>query len=486
MLQGKRLLELWYGGGKCLLAVEFAQARFEERKREHKLTPSNSCIALLFCKANNILTWRLELLKRFPMYQLIENPTKASRESIPAGPYILLFQHHLVAPRLALVMDLIKVHNPCTLILDESTAIKNPSTKISEAFHTIAERSLPPRIGLTGNAIPESPREIWSQFQFVYGSANPLGPSYYAFRRRWFISDGYGWHLDHSKRDTFFTLLTRYTCTLNAETMPLYKSFLSQFSVQPIVELYTESPEQRRLLDYLYSNWALPRDPDPALAAQIQENFSPSLEALSSDIEMNHTMAVLSKAQQISSGFYYDEEKRVHYLKHNPKLAQLVEIVHQLFIEKPDRQIIVWSALIAEREPILNALTQAGYRATCGTTEENLLAFCHPEPTKRTQIIIARVAASHGLNELANADTAIFFSNAYSQELRNQAATRNTEARQHHPVVSIIDLCGSAQRDLEIVTSLQAKNFTLLTAKNILNKYSKPLPSKRTKDKICL
>lgn len=470
LLEGKRLLELWYGGGKCLISMEFALAC-------HEKEGMSRVAAFVYCKARNMLTWKRELLKHFPHLVLLINPTyeETCRQLVELKQdqaVVVAYSQSLVAKRVKEMIGHGRTLHPSCLILDESTCIKNPGTQIAKAFHEIKKVCPVPTIAMTGNAIPEGPQEIWSQFQYAYGDKNPLGVSYYAFRKTYFIDTGMGWTLDASKRDALFTLLTKYVCTLDAETMPLYKAFLAQFNIQRAVELYEESAEQRRLLDYLYTNWALPRDPSPELAAQMEENFEPSLDALSSDIEMSYSFSILQKAQQIASGFYYDEAGTPIYLKTNPKLDQLEEVLTQLFIENPKRQVIVWSAYLAERPPIEDMLMRLNLRYVIGASDESLLSFTHSDTMQRAQVIILSPRQSQGFNELREADVSIFYSNSYSQELRNQAETRNTGARQAHPLVTLIDLCGPRLLDMDVVTALQAKNFSMLTAHTLVNKYA--------------
>ena len=81
------------------------------------------------------------------------------------------------------------------------------------------------------------------------------------------------------------------------------------------------------------------------------------------------------------------------------------------------------------------------------------------------------IDVSEGFNELAVADTAIFFSNDFSQEKRNQAEGRLPRPNNPADMVFHIDLASQDGRDLEVVTALQSKNLTKERLATITNKY---------------
>ena len=67
-----------------------------------------------------------------------------------------------------------------TIILDESTYIKNPTAKRTKAITNIAHK-MKYRIAMTGTPIPNTVLDLWSQV-FAIDEGSRLGSTYYAFR----------------------------------------------------------------------------------------------------------------------------------------------------------------------------------------------------------------------------------------------------------------------------------------------------------------
>src|SRR5690606_38015207 len=95
-------------------------------------------------------------------------------------------------------------------------------------------------------------------------------------------------------------------------------------------------------------------------------------------------------------------------------------------------------------------------------------------PIPPASAIIMPITVSQGFNELVGADVAVYFSNVYSQELRNQAEHRIDRLGQKFPTITHVDLCGDHMGDAEVITALQCKNFSPERANAIVNKYAKP------------
>lgn len=79
------------------------------------------------------------------------------------------------------------------VVLDESTVIKNPKTRVS-AFYVNHFRNVPHRWALTGIPNPESPLDVFSQMAWLHGSF--LGcRSFWDYRARNFTRSSYDWAL---------------------------------------------------------------------------------------------------------------------------------------------------------------------------------------------------------------------------------------------------------------------------------------------------
>jgi hypothetical protein len=204
-----------------------------------------------------------------------------------------------------------------------------------------------------------------------------------------------------------------------------------------IEEFDIEKPQKDALVE-LFDDWALTYE------EQVDE--------------YNYIMTLQMKAQQICSGFFIQQDGSVALLvtqAKNNKVIALYDIVHQLMDEKAARKIIVWRKFVAETVLIERQLQEFG--CVIGPDEESLEIFMKDPGI---HIIIMPVDCSQGFNELAVADTSIFFSNSYSVDSRTQAEARIERQGQKANHVTHIDLCTRIHRDREIITMLQAKDFS--------------------------
>lgn len=450
--QGRRMLILPYGARKSWVLLEHMI---------YEADPHHHMIAAITCRRRNMLTWRNEIKRWYPGVRVIENMREL--ETAPTGYSIWLIPQSELATKKDEIIRLLRVRKPGSLLMDESTRIKNPDAKMTKAALEIALVH-PNPFCMTGKAMPEHPKEIYSQFAFAYGTANPFGRSYYAFLRRWFIKHDYGYALRLDLADEFYRTIRRNVVVFDEEGSEEFLAFLSGRRTEYILETYSPSQEQRKLLDRLFTTWSLSDDPEATdlSAEEAEEQLDNTGVA-----EYTSTMAVLSKAYQICSGFYYDSQRNPVTLKHNPKVDRVLELLETLFEEKPDRQVIIWHHFKVEREMLRTVLSK--YRTVVGPDEEALTKFAN----KEAQIILMPAATSEGFNELAQADTAIFLSLSRSQEKRDQAEARNTGPRQLYPVANIIDLGGDGLADSDTAAAMQAKSFSPKMISAIVNKYSK-------------
>lgn len=469
-----RALFLRYGAGKSRIALEYV---FLSRPNP----PTRSLQCIIFCKARNVATWYAEINKWFPaahiasrdegVLTLVEELSKIGKEVLLLKvPDFLIIPHNRIFALQAPLSKLIQYYDP-DLIMDESTGIKNNKAQVTQAACELRSFLLPQckTLVLSGNPIPENPMEIFTQFEFAYGENNPFGNSYYQFLRNWCIKTNYGYTLRLERIDEYKKVVMDYSLGYKPEHQEKWAYRLEGKRVQYAIEYYTPSRQQVNLLEHLWEHWELPET-----GPITEEKDEVTRRAQHSTEEFSYSISMLQKAQQIAGGFYYDARNSPVYLRTSPKIDLLIEVLQTLLAENPARQIIVWQDYIAEREPILLALSEAQISAVLGPDDEALKLFefgAGPLQLKPS-VVVMPARTSHGLNSLKNADTAIFFSSPYSQELRAQAEERNTALRQQYPVVNIIDLAAPGMADLEVVVAQQAKSFTPDRARTIVNKYS--------------
>jgi len=409
-------------------------------------------LGLVLCKKHNIGTWRTEIALRYPTVEVLSDTIsldtieKLYDRGHGLHRTVLLLSWQSLGRKVDRILAFLKKHMPLSIIADESTAIKNSTTSTAAAAHKVAQATAGHqvlRLALVGEPAPEKPEELWSQFQFCWPERNPLGRTYYAFLRKWFIRHDHGYSLLLETRDQFYELVRRNLIELTLEELAIWRSAMGIQKVHHAVEIYEPSSEQAELLNYLLTHWALP--------------LEESSHEEGSDLEMQDTMAISQKMQQIASGFYYDREKRPLFLKHNPKLVLLLDLLERLLKFDPNRQIVIWQQFRAEVPMLLRGIELLIGKGivSVGTDPEQLALF----RSRQTRIALAPATKTQGLNELVGADVNIFFSSPWSSELREQALARLERLGQRSTVVTHIDVCSSELIDRRIVEALQAKSL---------------------------
>lgn len=89
-----------------------------------------------------------------------------------------------------------------TVVIDESTKIKNRATKLFKALRKVAKH-WERLIELTGTPSPQGLTDLWSQL-FLIDRGERLGRTLTAFRERWFNKDYMGWNYEpkpHAQRE---------------------------------------------------------------------------------------------------------------------------------------------------------------------------------------------------------------------------------------------------------------------------------------------
>ncbi len=438
-----------YGSGKTRVAL----------LRMRKLLLNNQstlCMGLVFIRKHNRAGWKREIDKVFPGedIQVIDETNYKNWEPSARRPAIILWGHHNADRHLDwLLTDVIHGSRPEIVIVDESTRIKNSKTKTTKAIlkiGSVAQTEYQSELMImTGDPCPESPTEIWSQFQFLWPKANPFGTTYYRFLQIWFRHSDHGPILKFEKRKEFEALLDRYSHTPSEDDWEELEKAKGITHRRYMVEEYEPTAHQKSQLQRLRSRMEI------------------------DDHELWSAGACWQIGQQLCSGFYYHPETKIPVWEPGdtyPKLNLLTTVLDVLFTEQALRQIIIWIKYVAERTLIQQHLSTHNYRNVIGPDENALSKFMN----HGVRILLMPADISEGFDELSGADTNIFYSNTASQEKRNQAEGRIDRPNDGTPRDTIlhIDLVGKDMPDADIATLLQAKNFTPARMNYTVNEFT--------------
>lgn len=436
-LSTKRLLVLRYGAGKSWIML--AAANMLHRH----CTVWSGLSGIILCRLRNIQTWKDEIAKRHPLSKAysIDEIGDQTWELFDHNTWILV-PHHLVQKYWDTLTTIVACR-PHALICDESTKIKNPKAQRTKACHGLAKVHadvVPPgfRACLTGNATPEGAQEIWSQIQFCFPGHNPLGHTYYSMLDKYFIVADRGSPVlatSGPPAERFRTICRERVSRMTPAQWDAFKQS-DKTAVTYRTEYFHETDQQRAMIKSLEESWELEHEDGEKVD------------------QYSYTMQLFAKAQQIANGFWRHMDGETDWLDDNPKLSLLMQIVGDILEERATASIVIWCHYKEDYVAIGTALADADITYEIGPMDVPMARFANHQ----VSVLLMPVSVSEGFNSIAEvSDIAIFYSNVYSIETRNQAEHRHIRLNQKSPLVTIVDLCGYDSRDRHVIESLQNK-----------------------------
>tara|TARA_R110000851_G_scaffold222665_2_gene375498 strand:+ start:950 stop:2695 length:1746 start_codon:yes stop_codon:yes gene_type:complete len=289
-------------------------------------------------------------------------------------------------------------------IIDESSKLKDPKTKISKACIDIGDM-VPRKYILSGTPAPNKELEYFCQIRFL--SDRVFGDNFWAFRERWFEPVdrfGFKYELDPMRTEEFSTSLYTYGLRFTQEDC----IDLPDTSVEFIPAIMTKD------LSQMY------RTLEKEKVLQIDKNLYPT----------DNPLSGLLKLRQLSSGFISDPDKdgEIKVFK-NHKLHVLKEFLDN----NQSEQMIIWAVfrhdLLAIRE--LLGDDAVGLYGGIKDPEKAIDDFT----SGRAKYLVANPAsAGHGLT-FVNCRVNLFYSFDYNAENYQQALRRTHRAGQLRNVI---------------------------------------------------
>ncbi len=338
----------------------------------------------------------------------------------------------------------------CLLVVDESTKIKNRTSKRTKRTLELARLSgaLYRRI-LTGTPVTRSPLDAYPQFEFL--QKNYFGQrTWSAFQNRYAITEltqiggrrPFKKVVGYRRVEELAKLIQEHSYrVLRADCLDLPPKIYSKFQLEL-------APEQRKIYDRMKEH-ALAEYGDTTVAAPL-------------------VITQMMKAHQITCGYIIDDNKVVHRFfdepAKNPRIAALLEL-----LETIDGKVIIWANFVPCIEDIYNALAEVYGRDAVrtyygGTSDEDrkeaLRSFKREDGGARF-FISNQSTGGRGLT-LTVAATEVYYSNNYDLEERLQSEDRAHRIGQTKSL-SIIDLVASNTVDGKIIRSLRSKNMMAAT-----------------------
>lgn len=311
-------------------------------------------------------------------------------------------------------------HNWASLILDESTRIRNPQAEttrhlVDDCFR-IGYRAI-----LSGLPAPESPLDYYEQFNFLHGNFMHC-PNYWIFRRKWFMECGYDYVPSRFAKDqikkevqTRAFVLTRKQAGIGSK-----KIFSKRY-----VEM---NPTQKRLYK------------------EIEKGFEYEYEG-----ERKETKWIPVKYlwYGMIAGGFTPEGKLVSD-------AKLQELINLFRGELKNEPTVIWFRYNQEIEYISRALQEKGF--TVGVFTGSNKTGSDKFKSGKVQILCAQARCGQYGIDWSRSSTAIYYSNYYDGEVRYQSEDRIVHPKKREPVL-YIDLVTKGSIDESVIKILREKKI---------------------------
>ena len=388
--------------GKTITAIRWAQAK-------------NPAKVLVVCPAPVVFVWPEELrAEGLPAMALVG--TKR-REMVAEGWNIISYDSLRGSPEIARQMwDVV--------ILDESTRIRVPRSKISKLITTELAKFAQCRAILSGLPAPESVHDYFQQILFLreefMGCTN-----YWQWRNRYFQPDakGWTWYPKPGTERRVTNALREMSFTIHRKDVNLGGRKIRERRVIPM------SIPQRKMHQQALKEWA------------------------AADHTTRNALTKVLWMARAAGGF--DPDGRLI------STNKLRELDNLLMTELAKEQVIVWFRFRAELREALRRIAGNGIPVAAihgdiiGRARRDILSKF---ASGKIRVLLAQVQTlKEGVN-LASADTAIYYSNEYEHGIRAQSEDRIISMNKNTPAL-LIDLVSDNSIDEGILQILLDKRI---------------------------
>jgi len=354
------------------------------------------------------------------------------------------------------------VHDFNCIVFDEVHKCKNYLSIQSNICDELARRAKHV-IGLTGTPIDKSMLELFNIFK-VIDRGKSLGNDFYAYRDEYFrpVEEGFGYDLadEFAEEDIFYEI----------------EHTTLSFSREECFEL----PDLHEIIR--------PIQPDAAftkLQRAIIEGTKITADGETLFIQRDQGI-IAHKLRQITAGFFYhtpnkldpddprepDPVKQTHYLKKNPKVAALVDILDN----DPSKKIVFYRN-IGERFGIEKGLKNAHvkFESVNGTQknkQDRLDAIERFRFDPDIQVLVCQMTCANEGFDAFEADTVIFMSPVTSPKMRNQCIARVYRKGQLHKCL-VIELCMEKSVDTRLLQDREGRFSFVQSAMQYISDFHK-------------
>lgn len=364
-------------------------------------------------------------------FETIHGTNKKKLLNSPADVHLINYEGMIwLAPLLKKYISKYKTSPYQAIIFDESTKIKDASTKRFKAWKTIF-KFFKYRYILTATPTPNSLADIWAQW-YILDQGDAFDTAFTRFRRNYFyqVSD-YVWVPHPETRNRIAEKVKKKAIRLRAND-------------------YLEMPE------VVHNNipLTLPKNL-MGMYKELQKEFYLELEGC--EIEALNTASLSMKLRQFIQGAVYkDRDLKQYEILHSVKLDALKHIV-----ESNIENVIVAIQFRYEVDLIRKKFNTNIPALVGGVDKSESQSIIKSWNNKQTKILIVQPAsAAHGLNLQAGGHTIIWYGLTWSLEEYDQLIGRLNRQGQKNKNVFVHHLVMRGTVDEAISSALERKDKT--------------------------
>jgi SNF2 family DNA or RNA helicase len=312
------------------------------------------------------------------------------------------------------------------IVIDESTVIKNPKSKVFQALMRIAKKTTYKRV-LSGTPSPQGPQDLWSQFFFLDNGLT-LGPDYDCFLSM---------HFD------VITLGSHDAGTFSGKKICIIPH--GKNGRTGTIEYVNSRLENRVFRCKLRDCVDLPplrvQVKDVFLEDQQMKHYNSMKDDLFAEIDGERVdvtidLAKIGKLRQITSGFILNREKEVKEVsKKNPKLQVLDSLLEEIHEEE---KVVIFAIYRCEIEMLLQKFGDKAVAIYGGASDVKKMEAqtrFREDPSIK-YIICQPRSAAYGVNGLNKVSRyLIFYSIDYSADTNYQAIKRIERTGQERDMI---------------------------------------------------
>jgi SNF2 family DNA or RNA helicase len=317
-------------------------------------------------------------------------------------------------------------------VIDESTFLKNPRSKVTKYFNGFLPEESDWR--LTGTPNPESDLDFFGQTMDLWKHKN-----YFHWRNYWFYQSGFDWKIKPSLSKEFHQIL-RNNCffmtrkDIGIDVERIYETRLVKFPAA-IKRIYKKLSEEFILELPEGESW--------------ETEFAP---------------VKYSWLRRLCGGAIPNQNEKEHW---SGKLDLLLELLNG---ELAGQQVVIWAHFREEIERIYAALANSGEAAYIhGSVPPSLRdPIIKAFQSGAIKWVVGQASCLAHSTDFSCADTMVYYSSTESAEIRRQSERRIEAVSKMVPSL-IIDLVVEDTIDEVIVKSLKKKESRSEMTRSIVN-----------------